>query len=514
MSAAMRAMIRADEYRDAGVLLALTRHLESAPGVRRAVAMMATPRNLEVLRKMALAPPQWPLPPKPGDLLVVALADDEPTVLEAMRRADAWLSSRPTAGALVAQGTAMDDAPRTLSQALARQPETHLAVVSVPGPFAAREARRALELGLSVMLVSDGVTVEEEVSLKTLADARGLLVMGPDCGAALLDGVPLGFAAAVRRGDIGVVAASGTGLLELTGLIHRLGGGVSHAVGAGDRDLTEAIGGRGTLAALDRLAGDASTKTLALLGRSCSRAVGLRAAERAAATGRPVVAHFVGLGGELPELPGVTWATSIADAAWRACEASGVTAPPWSTTPLGRPDYAPSQRWLRGLYVGATLCAEALSRCRHLSPLSTNLAVEGVTRSARFRAAGHHLLDLGDEEYTRGRTHPILDPSTRVDAIYNAANDEAVAVLLFDVVPGGSGDPVEPLREALTAVRERSLARGGEISMVAAVLGTEDGSPRRSAVVASLEALGVTVTPDHATAVEAALALLPEGEEP
>nr|MBK7063529.1 hypothetical protein [Deltaproteobacteria bacterium] len=131
-----------------------------------------------------------------------------------------------------------------------------------------------------------------------------------------------------------------------------------------------------------------------------------------------------------------------------------------------------------------------------------------------LRAAGHHLLDLGDEEYTRGRTHPILDASTRVDAIYNAANDESVAVLLFDVVPGPWGDPVEPLRQALTAVRERSLARGGEISMVAAVLGTEDGSPRRSAVVASLEALGVTVTPDHATAVEAALALLPEGEEP
>jgi FdrA protein len=512
MSGAMRAMIRADEYRDAGVLLALTRHLESAPGVRRAVAMMATPRNLDVLRKMALAPPQWPLPPKPGDLLVVALADDEPAAIEALRRADAWLSSRPTAGALVGQGTAMDDAPRTLAQALARQPEAHLAVVSVPGPFAAREARRALEQGLSVMLVSDGVTLEEEVSLKTLADARGLLVMGPDCGAALLDGVPLGFAGPVRRGDIGVVAASGTGLLELTTLIHRLGGGVSHAVGAGDRDLGDAIGGRGTLAALDRLAGDSATKTLVLLARSCSRAVALRATERAAATGRPVVAHFIGLD-DLPELPGVIWASSIADAAWRSCEASGVTAPPWETTPLGRPDYAPSQRWLRGLYAGGTLCAEALARCRHLAPLSSNLAVDGVTRSARFRVAGHHLLDLGDEEYTRGRTHPILEPSTRVDAIYNVANDEAVAVLLFDVVPGPSGDPVEPMREALTAARERSRARGGEISMVAAVLGTDEGTPRRGAMVAALEALGVTVMPDHATAVEAALALLPEGAD-
>jgi FdrA protein len=514
MTGAMHAMIRADEYRDAGVLLALARHLESDAAVRRAVAMMATPRNLEALRKMGLAPAHWPLPPKPGDLVVVVQADAESASVEAMRRAEAWLSSRPAAGALVAQGTAMDDAPRTLAQALARQPETHLAVVSVPGPFAAREARRALEQGLSVLLLSDGVTVEAEASLKTLADARGLMVMGPDCGAALLDGVPLGFAGAVRRGDIGVVAASGVGLVELVTLIHRLGGGVSHAVGAGDRDLAEAVGGRTTLAALDRLAGDAATKTLVVLGRDGSRAVALRAVERAAATGRPVVAHLVGAADELPAVAGVTWASSIADAARRACEASGVTAPPWPTPALVRPDYAPPQRWLRGLYVSSTLCAEALARCRNLSPLSSNLAVEGAAHSARFRAAGHHLLDLGDEEYTRGRTHPILDPTLRIDAIYNAANDEAVAVLLLDVVaaPGPAGDPVPALRAALTAVRERSLGRGGEIAVVAAVVGTDDDAVRRDAVVAALEALGVVVMPDHVSAVEAALALLP-GEE-
>ncbi|MDO9015530.1 MAG: acyl-CoA synthetase FdrA [Deltaproteobacteria bacterium] len=513
MSGAMRAMIRADEYRDAGVLLGLTQHMESVAGVRRAVAMMGAPRNLEVLRKMGLAPDYWPVPPKPCDLVVVAQADDEDAVVEAMRRADAWLAARPPAGALVAQGTALDDAPRTLAQALARQPEAHLALVSVPGAFAAREARRALEQGLSVMLTSDGVSEDDEASLKALADTRGLLVLGPDCGAAILDGVSLGFAGAVRRGDIAVVAASGSGLVELASVIHRLGGGVSHAVGAGDRDLTDAIGGRTTLAALDRLAGDPATKTIVLLARGGSRAVLLRAAERAAATGRPVVAHLVGAADGLPPVPGVSWATSIADAARRACELSGVTAPPWETAALVRPDYAPAQRWLRGLYVGGTLCAEALARCRGLAPLSSNLGLDGVTHSARFRMPGHHLLDLGDEGYTRGRTHPVLDPSLRVDAMFNAANDEAVAVLLFDVLPGPETDPVEALRAALTAVRERSRARGGEIAMVAAVAGTDDDPQRRGALVAALEALGVTVMPDHVTAVEAALALLPAGEE-
>lgn len=507
----MNAMIRADEYRDEGALLALVRHVEALPGVRRAVAVMGTPGGREVLRKMGMAPSHWPAQPRPCDLILVVAAEDGATSRAAVERATAWLDARPVAGALVGTGTPAEEAPRTLGQALAKQPESRLAVVSVPGPFAAREAKRALEHGLSVLLTSDGVTVEEEVSLKTLADARGLMVMGPECGGALLDGVPLGFANAVRRGDVGVVAASGTGLQELTTLLHRLGAGVSHAVGTGDRDLTEAVGGRTTLTALDRLAGDASTRVLVLLARRCSREVALRAVERAAATGRPVVAYLVGEA-KLPAVAGVTWATSVADAAWRAAEASGVRVEPWALPALERPAYAPSQRWLRALYVGATLCAEAVERCRHLAPLTTNLSVEGVARSSRFRVPGHHLLDLGDAEYTRGRTHPMMDPSLRVDAIYNAANDESVAVLLVDVVLGYGAhpDPVGAMRDALVAVKERSRARGAEVEVVAVVVGTDDDVQRRSAQVAALTALGVRVMPEHAAAVTAALALLPE----
>lgn len=511
MSPAMQAMLRSGEYRDAGEALALTRHVEATPGVQRALAMMATAGNLEVLRKMGMSPGHWPSPPKPGDLLVVVAAQDEAASAAALERADAWLTARPVAGALMGERSPSEGAPRTLAQALAGQPESGVAVVSVPGAFAAREARRALERGLSALITSDGVGVEDEVALKALADERGLLVMGPECGGALLDGVPLGFANAVRRGGVGVVAASGTGMQELTTLLHRLGAGVSHAVGVGDRDLTEAVGGRATHSALGRLASDASTRVLVLLARGSSPEVMRRAAERAAATGRPVIAHSVGA--EQPAaVPGVTWATSIGDAARRAAEAAGVSAGPWEVPAAVRPAYAPSQRWLRALYAGGTLCAEALSRCAHLSPLSSNLAAEGVTRSSRFRMPGHHLLDLGDAEYTRGRTHPLMDPSLRVDAIYNAANDEAVAVLLLDVVlgHGAHADPVGAMRDALAAVKERSRKRGGEIEVVAAVVGTDDDPQRRASQVEALEALGVRVMPDHGSAVTAALALLPE----
>lgn len=510
MSEALHAMLRSDEYRDAGTLLALTRHVEAMPGVRRAIALMATEGNQGVLRKMGLAPAHWPATPKPCDLLVVVSADHNDAAVAAVEGASAWLDARPAAGALVGTGTPAEDAPRTLGQALARQPESGVAVVAVPGPFAAREARRALERGLSVLVTSDGVSVEDEVALKTLADARGLLVMGPDCGGALLDGVPLGFANAVRRGSVGVVAASGTGAQELATLVHRLGGGVSHAVGVGDRDLTDAVGGRSALAALERLAGDPSTKVLVLLARAASREVALRVAERAAATGRPVVARFVDQDG-LPEVPGVAWADSIADAAWRACEAAGVAVHGWHASAVVRRRYAPAQRWLRGLFVGGTACAEALVCCRALAPLSTNLDAEGVTRSSRFRMAGHHLLDLGDAEYNAGRTHPLMDPSLRVDAIYNAANDESVAVLLLDVVLGYGAhpDPVGAMRAALTAVKERSRARGGEVEVVAWVTGTDDDPQGRSAQVAALESLGVRVMAEASMAVTAALALLP-----
>src|SRR5580704_9603583 len=98
------------------------------------------------------------------------------------------------------------------------------------------------------MIFSDNVPIAEEASLKHEARERGLMVMGPDCGTAIIGGVPLAFANAVPRGDIGIIGASGTGIQEVSTLIARAGRGVRHAIGTGGRDMHAEVGGLTTLA--------------------------------------------------------------------------------------------------------------------------------------------------------------------------------------------------------------------------------------------------------------------------
>src|SRR4030095_10708603 len=131
----------------------------------------------------------------------------------------------------------------SIALGLERAEDADIALISVPGDYAAAEALKALAQGLNVMLFFDNVAIADERAIKLYARARTLLVMGPDCGTAIVNGVPLGFANVVRRGDIGLVAASGTGLQEVTCRIHNLGGGISQAIGTGGRDLKDAGGG-------------------------------------------------------------------------------------------------------------------------------------------------------------------------------------------------------------------------------------------------------------------------------
>lgn len=96
----------------------------------------------------------------------------------------------------------------------------------------------ALDAGSDVMIFSDNVPVEQEVALKQVAAQRSLLVMGPDCGTAVLDGLGLGFANVVEPGPVGLVAASGTGCQQVMALLDHAGVGVRAALGVGGRDLS------------------------------------------------------------------------------------------------------------------------------------------------------------------------------------------------------------------------------------------------------------------------------------
>lgn len=502
------------EYRDSGTLMRLARDLGGRAGVLRTAALMATPRNLEQLAAMGLLP-ETPAA-RPSDLLVVVEAGTEAEADAALTAVDGLLSGPARRTAPRAGGGAR--VPRSLEAALELQPASSLAVISVPGPYAAREARRALGRGLHVFLFSNGVALEDEVALKEEASRKGLLVMGPDCGTSIVDGVPIGFANRVRRGPIGLVGASGTGLQEVSTLVHRLGCGVSHALGTGGRDLSDAVGAATTRAALALLARDPATRVVVLVSKPPSPVVAARVLAEAgaiAAAGRRVVACFLGLdaerAGELPA--GVTLAPTLDDAARRACEAAGHTIRPVDVADAPDavgPDSGPPRRLL-GLFSGGTLAHEALLilRASGVSPRS-NLHVDGVQPPD---GQGHTILDLGEDEYTRGRPHPMIDPTLRQEAIRRAGTDPGSAVLLLDVVLGyGSHpDPAAALEGPIREARRDVLARGGFLPVIASVTGTELDPQDRERQVARLRGAGVHVAESNAAAARMAARFIPAG---
>src|SRR5258706_8849631 len=258
-------------YLDSVALMRISRRVSALAGVEAAALMIGTPSNKALLRDAGLLSADGERA-EPNDLLICIKATDPAAALDA---AIAMLSEKP------AQSSAGLRTTGSVRRALELEPQANLALISVPGAFAAQEARHALERGLNVLVFSDNVSIDDEVALKELARQKGLLLMGPDCGTALIAGAPLAFANVVPRGDVGIVSASGTGLQEVSCLIARLGGGVSHGIGVGGRDLDERVGALGMLSAIDVLDADPATKTLVLISKPPAQRVARAVLERA-----------------------------------------------------------------------------------------------------------------------------------------------------------------------------------------------------------------------------------------
>ena len=344
-------------------------------------------------------------------------------------------------------------------------PQANLALISLPGEFAMAEARKALNAGLHALVFSSGVPLEEERALKLLARGKGLLLMGPDCGTALIAGTPLAFANAVPRGDIGIVSASGTGLQEVSCLVARLGGGISHGIGVGGRDLDERVGALATLAAIDALEQDPGTATIVLLSKPPAPAVAEKVLERLARCRKKSVVCFLGL-----DKPGM--APTLLAAAEMAAGAKIENEKQKTGSCPGR---------VQGLYCGGTLCTEA----------------ELIFK--RRGLQGHRFIDLGDDRYTRGRPHPMIDPEIRNAHLAAAAADPAVGVILVDVVLG-YGAHADPGGVLLSVKSEKTI--------IASVTGTDDDPQVRSRQVAKLREAGVLVAPSNAHAAQLAAALV------
>jgi len=499
-------LVRPSFYQDSVVLLALARELRSLPGVTEAAALMATPANRDLLAQSGLGTDEV-LSAGPNDL-VVAIRAERDDAERARTRAEELLAARRQPRS---QGAV--HSPRTIEVARRRAPDANVALISVPGSWAAAEARRALELGLHVMLFSDNVAIEDEVRLKRLASSRGLLMMGPDCGTAYLSGVPLGFANVVPRGRVGMVAASGTGLQQVAALLTARGEGLSHAIGVGGRDMGDAVAGLMTLAALDALATDRGTEVVAVIGKPPAPRVRAMIEDRLRALDKPSVMALLGHGVSTGQRDGVTTVSTLEDASLAVIAALGGErwAPrPFSIDPADvRRRVEAARRGdgsqavaMRGLYSGGTLAHEALSILEPLlGPVASNLVAGAPSR--------HRVVDLGADEYTAGHAHPMIDPSARLSAIRGAGENPDVGVLLLDVVlgRGAAADPAGDLAPALERARAAALARGSELAIVASVIGTAGDPQGMAAQVSRLEGAGAWLLPSNAQAARAAACL-------
>lgn len=468
MSVANR--LRRRFYADSVALMRVAREL-SRDGIVASL-VVGTPSNKALLREAGLLTEDGAAA-GPDDLIIAAKGRNPEA---ALARAEALLDGG-------ARAEATSGSFPTLATAVAGLAGANLALVSVPGEYAAAEARRALERGLHVMMFSDNVPLEDEVALKDLALARGLLMMGPDCGTALLGGAPIAFANAVPRGGVGLVSASGTGLQEVSTLLARRGEGVSHGIGVGGRDLSAEVGGRMTLAALEALEADPATKRIIVISKPPAPEVTARVVARARGCRKPVTLCLLGAGAR--ELgPKVTLARTLEEAGGGA--------------PRTRSPGVRARGRIRGLFCGGTLCAEAqvVLMDRGLE-VSSNAPVPG----AKEGAAGHLLLDLGDDEYTRGRPHPMIEPELRNEHLARALRDKEVGVILLDVVLGYGAhpDPAGLLAAVLKKTRK---------PVIASVTGTEGDPQVYSRQVATLERAGVVVAASNAQAARFAAAAL------
>ena len=485
-------------YKDSVALLAISSKLLALDGITGASVVMATPTNVENLVDAGLADG---LTASPSDLVVAVAGEDGTACDAALAAAGELLAEKPADdGAAVAE-----QPPSSIQAAAMRDPSVNLALVSVPGDYAAAEALKAIKLGMSVMIFSDNVPVDRELEIKRAADERDLIVMGPDCGTAIVNGIPLGFANVVRRGPIGVVGASGTGTQEVTARIHELGSGVSQAIGTGGHDLAEAIGGISMLRGMRWLEDDPETKVVVLVSKPPHPTVAAAVLAQAASMSTPVVSIFLGADPD-DAAEGIVAAGSLAESAdlavalaeGRPAERAGLDVRDDARTPLDEivRGAAPGQRFVRGIFSGGTFCFEAqlILRAQGLdgwsnTPVAGNAKLDDIASSRE-----HTIVDMGDDQFTQGRPHPMIDPGLRDERLAQEAADPATAVLLVDVVLGygSTMDPVSGLVEVLS--RARSTAA------IVHVCGTSADPQDRAGVIAQLRACGALVASTNAEA--------------
>jgi FdrA protein len=488
--------LRTGAYHDSVSLMQVSRTVAGTPGIEAAQVAMATELNLEVLRGMG-----FELPAASPNDLVIALRGEEPAIAAGRAAADAALDELRSAAK---RSGSLGEAPPpvTLGRAISTA-HANLALVSVPGAHAVAEALDAVTAGVSVMVFSDNVPVADEVRLKDLAKEHDVLVMGPDCGTAVVGGVALGFANVVRSGPVGIVAASGTGAQQVMCLLDAAGVGVSHCLGVGGRDLSAEVAGRSTKQALAALAADEVTTSIIVVSKPPAPGVLSDIETYAAGLGKPV--HWATLGAGRPDLTA---------AVEQVVAVVGESVPQWPCWTVEQPSAAGGS--LRGLFCGGTLADEAmLVAGSELGAIRSNIPLEpGLALGPDLRDDGHVVIDFGDDSMTQGRAHPMIDPSLRLERIAAEAADPTCGVLLLDLVLGHGAhpDPAPELAEAIRSARSTAESNGRDLPVVVSLTGAQSDPQGLDRCAVTLRDAGASVFVSNAQATRHAVSLLSSKE--
>jgi succinyl-CoA synthetase alpha subunit len=497
-------VIRKNQYYDSVFLMRVARTLSDEAGVQQCAVLMATDANKELLLELGFRAPEVTAA-SPNDLVVAIQAEDATLIDRLLGEMDARL----TGGSKVDKSSIY----RSIEDASLAYPQSNLVVISVPGAYAAREAHKALDQGKHVFLFSDNVPLDQEVELKQVAKARRRLVMGPDCGTSLIGGIGVGFANRVRQGPVGVVGASGTGIQEFTSLIHQAGSGISHAIGTGSHDLSDAVGGITTMMGMDILEADPSTQVITLISKPSGAKTLATLKERIQRCRKPIIGCLLGLdislewGSNFHQVKTIDQAVEQALTSTGSRQAAGNLHP--APADLAQMEkevrrWLPEQRYLRGLFAGGSFCYQA----QHILHSAGIPVYSNVPLDPRYRLENpeesleHSLLDLGDDYFTRGKPHPMIDSRERSRRILKEAEDPEVAILLLDFVLGeiSSLDPVGDLIGALKQTQGKAARRGGCLTVVASICGTDQDPQNLEKQRSILLEAGVFLLPSSALA--------------
>ena len=507
----VKGKIKRGEYFDSVTLMLVAKQINVIAGITDAAVVMNTEENRSILESSGLLMPEFESA-KGSDLLICLKAESNEIAEKAMLQVDDVLDK-----VRHEISDTEDFLPKSLETAMKTMPDANLALISVAGKYAAREAMKALKKGLHVMIFSDNVPIENEIKLKKYAKENDLLVMGPDCGTAIINGVPLAFANVVNRGNVGIVAASGTGLQEISSIISNNGSGISQAIGTGGRDVKKEVGGIIFLAALDALNRDKSTEIIVLVSKPPAKEVLKKILEKVKNITKPVIAIFFGADDKTFKNSKAIQAKTLEEAAFIAVNlAKKKDKDSFKEMLVKRQKTIQEtakkevntknreQKYLRGLFCGGTLCEEAQIIFQdQIGDVYSNMSSkEKFLLKDSWESCRNTVIDMGGDEFTVGRPHPMIDFSLRNRRILKEAEDPEVAVILFDVVLG-YGSNMNPAEELVPVIKKaNSISKRGQISFVCSITGTEYDPQNRRKVKQKLEEAGVYVMESNAAACE------------